>query len=228
MAREVPMAGEGVERPLAARSAAKRDAVLDAAQRLFASVGFHKTGMRDLAREAGVSTATIYAHFPNKQRLLEELVTERLRPALALSERFERIADGREPPEKAFELFVDTIRALNRHFAQDPLLRGILAWDRHVSDRRIAARAHAVERCVTERSAAALERLVADGRLALSDPTAAAHLVSLCVQGWIAWESRRELQGAGDPGPPLPEPQLTDALVELLRACARSGEELDG
>ena len=219
---------ERASRGLAPRSAAKRAAVLDAAQRLFASVGFDKTGMRDLAAEARVSTATIYAHFPNKQRLLEELVADRLRPALALSERFERIADGSEPADTAFERFVDTIRALNRHFASDPLLRRILAWDRHVSDRRITSRAHEVERRVTERSAAALERLAADGRLGSSDPRALAHLISLSLQGWIALESRSEGGHDGRPGAPLPESRLTDALVELLRACAHAGEESHG
>ena len=58
--------------------AERLESVVEAAERLFASRGFEKTGMRELAAETGVSTATIYARFRSKRRLLAEIVERRL------------------------------------------------------------------------------------------------------------------------------------------------------
>lgn len=47
-----------------------RAAVLEAATRLFGERGWAATGMRDIAREAGVSVETVYAGFGSKSDLL--------------------------------------------------------------------------------------------------------------------------------------------------------------
>jgi AcrR family transcriptional regulator len=51
------------------RSADKRRQILEAAGRLFMSQGFGATSMDTVAREAGVSKATVYAHFDGKEAL---------------------------------------------------------------------------------------------------------------------------------------------------------------
>jgi AcrR family transcriptional regulator len=51
-------------------AAQTRSAVLDAATRLFAAHGWAGTGMRDVARAAGVSVETVYANFGSKPDLL--------------------------------------------------------------------------------------------------------------------------------------------------------------
>ena len=57
--------------PLAQRVAAlRRDHILDAAIHVFASKGFERTTIRDVARRAGVSDGTIYNYFENKSALL--------------------------------------------------------------------------------------------------------------------------------------------------------------
>jgi len=48
---------------------AKKQAVLKAALRLFLEQGFGPTSMDAIAREAGVSKATLYAHVKNKEEL---------------------------------------------------------------------------------------------------------------------------------------------------------------
>jgi AcrR family transcriptional regulator len=53
---------------------ATRDALLAAAARLFTTRGWGATGMRDIAREAGVATETIYAHFSSKADLLRRVI----------------------------------------------------------------------------------------------------------------------------------------------------------
>jgi AcrR family transcriptional regulator len=65
--------------------AARRTQILDAATRVFASKGFNRATIRDVARDAGVADGTIYNYFANKNDLLFGLLdrlndTER-RPA---------------------------------------------------------------------------------------------------------------------------------------------------
>lgn len=52
------------------QAAETRAAVVDAALLLFAGRGWAATGMRDVAREAGVSVETVYANFTSKSELL--------------------------------------------------------------------------------------------------------------------------------------------------------------
>lgn len=58
------------------RSDRKRREILDTARVLFLKEGFAGAGMETLAREAGVSTATLYAHFPSKSEMFRTVVEE--------------------------------------------------------------------------------------------------------------------------------------------------------
>ncbi len=191
------------------------ESVFETAERLFASRGFDKTGMRELAAETGVSTATIYARFQSKRRLLAEIVERRLDEALRISDGLPFAGDGRAARGHPLDAYLDVIRRLNRHFSGNPLLRRIFAFESHVRDRRILQHARRVDRELTARSAAALERMAAEGWIDCGDPEAFANLISLSVQGWLAYESRH--------GAPLSEERLTGALAESLRALARPG-----
>ncbi len=53
---------------------AKANAALDAAQYLFGEHGYGATSMDAVAAKAGVSKATVYAHFNNKQQLFAAMV----------------------------------------------------------------------------------------------------------------------------------------------------------
>jgi AcrR family transcriptional regulator len=66
-----------------------RDSVLDAADRLLGRLGYHKTTLDDLAREARIGRRTIYMHFESKEeiflasidRVVERLCVELLKIA---------------------------------------------------------------------------------------------------------------------------------------------------
>jgi len=58
------------------RSERKRNHVLAAARDVFAREGFSHAGMEQVARTAGVSTATLYAYFPSKADLFRVVVEE--------------------------------------------------------------------------------------------------------------------------------------------------------
>jgi TetR/AcrR family transcriptional regulator, mexCD-oprJ operon repressor len=60
------------------------EAILDAAERLLARR--EQPSISAVAAEAGVSRPTVYAHFPDRQRLLEALVERAVRRAMAAIE----------------------------------------------------------------------------------------------------------------------------------------------
>ena len=52
----------------------RRQQILDAAQRCFKIHGFHRTTLRDISREFGMSVGHIYNYFSNKEAIIEALV----------------------------------------------------------------------------------------------------------------------------------------------------------
>ena len=76
-----------------------RAAVVAAATRLFTANGWAATGMREVAREAGVATETVYAHFSSKTGLFQQamdvaVVGDDAPVALADRPEFAAIAQG--------------------------------------------------------------------------------------------------------------------------------------
>ena len=61
------------------RMEARKEQILMAAERVFAQKGFHQSTIAEIAREAGVSDATIYEYFPNKEELLFSIPFETTR-----------------------------------------------------------------------------------------------------------------------------------------------------
>ncbi len=49
---------------------ARRDHILDAAERCFGERGFHSTSMHDICRAAGVSPGALYTYFASKEQLI--------------------------------------------------------------------------------------------------------------------------------------------------------------
>lgn len=71
-----------------------RTKIHDAAIRLFTTKGFHGTGIREIAREAGVSLGNLYNHHKNKDELfsaiMDRLEEEYLAPGTPLDQAFDR------------------------------------------------------------------------------------------------------------------------------------------
>jgi AcrR family transcriptional regulator len=83
-------------------TASPRDRLLDAAGRLFYAEGIHAVGVDRLVREAGVTRATFYRHFPSK----EDLVEAYLRATdAALREAVEAAAASGRPEEALSTVF---------------------------------------------------------------------------------------------------------------------------
>jgi TetR/AcrR family fatty acid metabolism transcriptional regulator len=54
--------------------AARRNQILDAATKVFAEKGFHRSTIKDIAKVAGIADGTIYNYFENKTALLMGLL----------------------------------------------------------------------------------------------------------------------------------------------------------
>ena len=74
------------EAPLSRREEAKalfRNAILDAAERVFAEHGFHVARIQDVAKQARIGVGTVYNHFEQKEDLLLALLEDRTGEVLA-------------------------------------------------------------------------------------------------------------------------------------------------
>lgn len=79
-------------RRLRADAARNRQALIDAAQRLFALRGLSAT-LDDIAAEAGVNVATAYRHFANKHELAAAFLQQKIDQAVDIAEEAAAAAD---------------------------------------------------------------------------------------------------------------------------------------
>lgn len=92
-----------------------RDAILEAAFRLFSEHGYSETSIPGIAREAGISTANVYVYFASKIDILFTLYAPWLQERLDKLERAQRrVADPQERLRKLLlALWRDLPRASN-------------------------------------------------------------------------------------------------------------------
>lgn len=87
-----------------------RDAILDAASRLFARYGYRKTTVDDLAREAGIGKGSVYLYFPSKQEVALSVID---RVNLELQEQLRAILKLKAGPEDRLRKMLEA-RVLTR------------------------------------------------------------------------------------------------------------------
>lgn len=92
------------------RGQARRDALFDAAKRLFEEVGYARITHADIAHEAGIGRTTFYEHFASKEDLLIQLV-ERDLPEL-IEEVLAAVDSSLAPPEQLRELTIGMVEFL--------------------------------------------------------------------------------------------------------------------
>jgi AcrR family transcriptional regulator len=120
------------------RNARTAAAILDAAARALAEHG-RGANMADVAETAGISRATLYRYYPDRDALLDALAAQALADAAA------RLADAgleRAPVEEAIERIVRALTAVGDRYAV--LLREQVETDPAETDRLVAAPMRAV------------------------------------------------------------------------------------
>lgn len=104
----------------AQRAQETRDAVMAAAAELFTTNGWKATGMRDVAKRAGVATETVYSHFSSKRVLLQAVIDVAVggdAQPVAVAQRDEFTALGRGPRADRLVRAAALIRAINERTA---------------------------------------------------------------------------------------------------------------
>lgn len=166
-----------------------RDAILEAARRRFLRFGPRKTTMDEVAREAGCSRTTLYAHFRNKEDLYGSLLEQ---DAEAFIQEASSVLGSASGARKEIRRIVEITR---RTYARNHMLRLALTGDAEMTLEPVArAFTRDQERRIIDVLRRVLEEGVAEGSLRPIDPERVAYL--MFHLGRVLVE--REISGAGD------------------------------
>jgi AcrR family transcriptional regulator len=108
------------------------DSVLEAATRVFVRRGFHASGMREVAAEAGLSVAGVYHHYPSKEQILVALLDVTM---AEIGWRLEAARTEGQTPVESFALMVEALALFHAvrgdlAFLGASEMRGITGTDR--------------------------------------------------------------------------------------------------
>lgn len=119
---------------------ARRQRILEAAQRCFIRTGLHGTSMADIARESGLPEDVVEHHFATRDELVEGIAGNILR---LVSGYFEEIlaADPLPPLDEVIERFADTVMAFSG--ADGPGHLAPIFWASALYNEQMAERARA-------------------------------------------------------------------------------------
>ncbi|MBI9082803.1 MAG: TetR/AcrR family transcriptional regulator [Desulfobacterales bacterium] len=95
---------------------AKREVIIDAAERVFGVKPFNKVNIRDIAAEAGISHATIYRYFPDQQTLFVEAFLRGVDEILARVDAVVKTQDGFHVLEAVAESFIGFLSGNDHYF----------------------------------------------------------------------------------------------------------------
>ena len=180
LAAPLPTGVDGKE--LTRRGAATRQRLLEAAENVFAELGYHEASIVKITEAAGVAQGTFYLYFSSKQEIFEELVRDlnrRVRHAMATGA--ERGRTRREAELLGF-------RGYFEFTAEHAALYRIIRQAEFVSPQTL----HDHYQAIASGYVAALESAMDRGEVARMDPEVLAWALmgmgELLGMRWIVWE----------------------------------------
>jgi len=203
---EAPLTGVA-GRPLSSRGALTRRRLLEAAEEVFAELGYHDASIVKLTEAAGVGQGTFYLYFSSKKKIFDELVLDlnhRVRQAMT-----EAASQGETRAEREILGFT----AFFRFTAEHPALYRIIRQAEFVSPEML----HRHYDRLTDGYVAGLRQAMADGEIANGDPEVLAWALmgigELVGMRWILWAERDELP-----------PEVAADFAEIIRRAIGSVE----
>ncbi len=189
----------------------KFDQVLDGARTVFLRDGFEGASVDDIAKEAGVSKATLYSYFPDKRLLFQEVTrSECSRQADTAI----KLIDMSAPPIKALTAAARHIAAIITSEFGQRIFRICVAEGDRFPDLGQAFY-NSGPRLMRERLSEYLRAAVARGELAIDDiDLAADQFAELCKAGIHA----RLLFGPSTKCPPRDVDRTVTGAVEMFLA----------
>ena len=169
-------------RPLSRKGERTRKRLLEAAEQVFADLGYHDASIVKITEAAGIGQGTFYLYFKGKKEVFDELVLDlnhRVRSAIA-----EATAGAGSRLEQELLGF----RAFFRFTAEHPALYRIIRQAEFVSPEML----HRHYELLSEGYAAGLGRAIAEGEISDTDPEVLAWALmgmgELIGMRWILWE----------------------------------------
>lgn len=158
-----------------------RQRLLDAAERVFAELGWETASIVKITETAGVSQGTFYRYFPSKQAIFDELVADlNRRVRRAMSEGAARGSTRVEAERYGFEAFFEFT-------AEHPGLYRVIRQAEFASPPAL----HRHYERIADGYVQALEEAIASGEIASADPEVLAYALmgigELVGMRWILW-----------------------------------------
>ena len=197
----------------AVRTSRKRGQILQAAGEVFLDQGYGGASMDAIATAAGVSKATVYAHFAGKEQLFTEMVSAYCREQRAAVADIEAAHPAVEEGLRRIALTIMRYLAHPRAMAFSRMIMGEATRFPDLGRAFVESGFLGLQREV----AGVLERAASRGELKLEDPALAAELFINMVRGPIQF---RSLLARGEP-PPEAELERIAAAAARLIAQAR-------
>lgn len=179
--------------PRTARGERTRRAILDAAEHVFAELGYAESSIVRITERAGVGQGTFYLYFDSKLQVFEELVDDlnrRVRHAMT-----EHATDDMSRIEREREGF----RGFFRFTAEHPALYRIVREAEFVSPRSLRLHYSRIVDGYIEGLTAARER----GEVGDIDPTVAAWALmgvgEMIGMRWVLWGAQGASGASADP-----------------------------
>jgi TetR/AcrR family transcriptional regulator, regulator of autoinduction and epiphytic fitness len=189
-----------------ARGGGSREAIVEAAERLFLERGFGSVTMDELAAAAGVARRTLYNQFASKEKIFREML---LRVSGQLEDAFPPGIETRGEVEDVLRLIARMILGLHKNPEYLGFLRMVVADSRQFP--WIAEEFAAVMEPQTERLVRYLAHLTAMGILDCRNPMLAAHqfmgmLNQLSLWPWMTGRERV----------PVPEEDIIEETIRMF------------
>jgi len=193
-------------RPLSKRGERTRRRLLEAAEAVFAELGYHDASIVKITEAAGVGQGTFYLYFASKKDVFDELVVDlnhRVRQAMT-----EAASQGTTRAEMERLGFAGYFRFVAEH----PALYRIIRQAEFVSPEML----HLHYERLTSGYVAGLRQAMEAGEIADGDPELLAWALmgigELVGMRWILWAGRDELS-----------PEMLDELGRIIARTIGSG-----
>jgi AcrR family transcriptional regulator len=172
-------------RRLGAKGSRTRQRILDAAERVFAELGFHEASVVRITESAGVAQGTFYIYFPGKKELFDELVDDlNRRVRRAMSEASERASTRLDAERLGFAAYFAFV-------AEHPALYRIMRQAEFVSPDKLRQHYDRIVSGYAER----LEEAMVGGEIPAGEPELMAWalmgLGEMVGMRWVLWNGGR-------------------------------------
>ncbi|AEG51098.1 transcriptional regulator, TetR family [Sphingobium chlorophenolicum L-1] len=183
-----------------AERAAKRDAVLRAAVRMFNERGFHATSLDDVAASLGISKRTIYHYLANKDQVLLECIT------IGLHQLLEAAAEARREPGDGRHRLTRFLRRYAEVNMED-FGRCVIRTGVEALSPESLPRYRQLKREIDDALRTMIQEAIDDGSIAPVD----VKLAAFTLAGALNWPARWH-----DPDGQLPVETIAVTMVDIL------------